>query len=87
MDYPRSAFRFELIPCGVIVNLISMKQSYIIESTMEVEYVTTSKATKEVIWLRKFLMVLRVDPLGVLVMILFYNDSGIVAQSKDPKNF
>lgn len=54
---------------------------------MEVEYVTTSKATKEVIWLRKFLMVLRVDPLGVLVMILFYNDSGIVAQSKDPKNF
>ena len=38
---------------------------------MEVEYVVVSKATKEVIWLRKFLMGLKVAPLVMSPLVLF----------------
>ena len=49
----------------------SVKQSYIANSTMEVKYVAASKAKNEAIWLRKFLMEVRVVPLAVQPMILF----------------
>ena len=56
---------------GVVVSWRSVKQSYIANSTMEAEYVAASEATKEAIWLRKFLMEVRVVPLAVQPMILF----------------
>ena len=56
---------------GVAVSWRSVKQSYIVNSAMEAEYVTTSKVAKEAIWLRKFLMEVRVVPLAVQPMILF----------------
>ena len=46
----------------------------------------TSKATKEVVWLRKFIMELRVIAKTVDPMILFYDNSGVVAQAKEPRN-
>ena len=46
---------------------------------MEVKYVTTSKAIKEVIWLRKFLMELGVICLVVQPMILFCDNNRTVA--------
>ena len=42
---------------------------------MEVEYVATSKVAKEVLWLRKLLMELRVVPLAIQPMILFCDNS------------
>ena len=42
-----------------------MKHSYTTNSTMDVEYIIASKAAKEVVWLRTFLMELRVVPLVV----------------------
>ena len=55
----------------MVVSWRSVKQSYIVNSAMEAEYVTTSKVAKEAIWLRKFLMEVRVVPLAVQPMILF----------------
>ena len=46
---------------------------------MEVEYVVVFEATKEVIWLKKFFIELGVVPLAVQPMILFCENSGIVA--------
>ena len=55
----------------MVVSWRSVKQSYIANSTMEVEYVATFEVAKEAIWLRKFLMEVRVVPLAVQPMILF----------------
>ena len=71
---------------GVVVRCKSVKQSYTADSTMEFEYVATSKVAKEVIWLRKLLMELRVVPLAIQPMILFCDNNGVIAQSKEPKN-
>ena len=59
-DSHKSTSRFVFTLGGEIVSWRNMKQSYIIDSTMEVEYVVDSKVAKEVIWLQKFLIGLRV---------------------------
>ena len=44
-----------------------------------------SKAAKEVVWLRKFLMELGVIVKAVDPMILYCDNSGVVAQAKEPR--
>ena len=39
-----------------------MKQSSIVDSTMEAEYIAASEATKSAVWLKNFLMDLEVVP-------------------------
>ena len=63
-----------------------MKQSRIVNSTMEVECFGDSEKAKEVVWLKKFLMELGVIPLVVQPMILFCDNSRTVAQLKEPRN-
>ena len=53
---------------------------------MEAKYVVISKATKEVVWLRKFFIGLGVMPLVLQSMILFCDNSEAMAQSKKPIN-
>ena len=57
-----------------------MKQYCITYSTMNIDYVTTSKVTKKVIWLKKFLMGLEGVLLVVLPILLFCDNSKIVTQ-------
>ena len=64
----------------------SVKQSYIADSTMEAEYVAASKAAKEAVWLKKFLSDLNVVRMEQVPITLFCDNSGAVAQSKDPSN-
>ena len=64
----------------------SVKQSCITDSTMEAEYVATCEATKEAVWLKKFLYDLGVMRMEQVPIILFYDNSRVVAQSKDPRN-
>ena len=64
----------------------SIKQSCIVDSTMEAKYVAASEAAKEAIWLRNFLL----DPGMVTLMqlpITLYcdNSSRAVANSKEPR--
>ncbi|KAL6312849.1 hypothetical protein AAG906_025905 [Vitis piasezkii] len=62
----------------LVFKLKSVKQSYITNSTMEVEYVVASKVAKEAIWHRKFLLEHRVA-LWPQPLILFCDNSGLVA--------
>ena len=52
----KSTSRYVFTLGGGAVNWRSVKQSSIVDSTMEVEYVAASKATKESVWLKNFLM-------------------------------
>ena len=64
---------------------MSVKQSCITNSTTKAEYVATSEAAKEAIWLRKFLRNLEVVPVVTTPLKLFCDNGGAVAQSKEPQ--
>ena len=59
----------------------SIKQSCIADSTMEAEYV----AAKEAVWLRNFLLDLRMVLSMQLPITLYCDNSGAVANSKEPR--
>ena len=64
----------------------SIKQSCIADSTMEAEYVAACEAAKEAVWLRKFLIDLEVVPDAAQPMTLYCDNSGAVANSKEPRS-
>ncbi len=64
----------------------SIKQTCIADSTMEAEYVAACEAAKEAVWLRKFLMTLEVIPDANKPMVLYCDNSGAVANSKEPRS-
>ena len=64
----------------------SIKQSCIADSTMEAEYVAAYEAAKEAVWLRKFLKYLEVVPSADQPMTLYCDNSGAVANSKEPRS-
>ena len=64
----------------------SIKQSCIADSTMEAEYVAACEAAKEAVWLRKFLIDLEVVSDAAQPMTLYCDNSGAVANSKEPRN-
>ena len=64
----------------------SVKQSCIVDSTMEAKYVAACEATKEAIWLKKFLSNLGVMRMEQIPITLFCDNSGAIAQSKDLRN-
>ena len=53
---------------------------------MEAEYIAASEAAKEAVWLKKFLSDLGVVRIEQVPIILFCDNSGAVAKSKDPRN-
>ena len=53
---------------------------------MEDEYVVACEVAKEAIWLKKFLSILGVVRMEQVPITLFCDNSGAVAQSKDPSN-
>ena len=63
----------------------SIKQSCVIDSTMEVEYVATSKTAKEAIWLKNFLLDLGEVPLVQSPITLYYDNSRVIANLKEPR--
>ena len=79
MDLRKSTSGYVFTFGGVAVSWRSIKQSCIANSTMEVEYVAASKVTKEAVRLRKFLMELGVIAKVIDPMILYCDNSGVVA--------
>ena len=71
---------------GGAISWRSVKQSCIVDSTMEAKYVVACEATKEAIWLKKFLSNLGVMRMEQIPITLFCDNSGAIAQSKDPRN-
>ena len=53
---------------------------------MEAEYVAASEAAKEAVWLRNFLKDLAVVPAIEMSLTMFCDNSGAVANSKEPQS-
>ena len=53
---------------------------------MEAEYIATSEAAKEAVWLKNFLLDLEVVPSAQSAITLFCDNSGAVANSKEPRS-
>ena len=64
----------------------SIKQSCIADSTMEAEYVAACEAAKEAVWLKSFLKALEVVPETDKPMTLYCDNSGAVANAKEPRS-
>ena len=68
---------------GAAIVWRSVKQSCVSDSTMEAEYIATSEAVKEAVWLRNFLRDLEVIPNLEQPMVFYCENSGAVANSKE----
>ena len=86
LDFRKSTSGCVFILGGGAISWKSVKQSCIADSTMEAEYVVACEATKEVVRLKKFLSHLGVMRIEQVPITLFYDNSGALAQSKDPRN-
>ena len=64
----------------------SIKQACIADYPMEAEYVAASEATKEVVWLRKFLGDLEIVQNMDKPIIFYCDNSGAVANSKEQRS-
>ena len=49
-------------------------------------YITASEAAKEDVWIRKFLIELGVFPNASSLLDLYCDNSGAIAQAKEPRN-
>ena len=61
-----------------------MKQSSIVYSTMKAEYITASEAANEVVWLKIYLMDLKVVPFEHPAITLYCDNTGAIVNSKEP---
>ncbi|KAA0047870.1 gag/pol protein [Cucumis melo var. makuwa] len=64
----------------------SIKQSCIVDSTIEAEYVATCEVAKEAVWLKKFLTDLEVVPNVHLPITLYCDNNGAIANSREPRS-
>ena len=64
----------------------SIKQSSIADSTMEAEYIAACEAAKEAEWLKRFYSDLKVVPEVEKPLVLYCDNSGAVANSKEPRS-
>ena len=86
LDFRKSTSSYVFTLGGGAISWRSVKKSCIAGSTMEAEYVSICEAVKKVVWLKKFLFDLGVLRMEQVPITLFYDNSGAVAQSKDPRN-
>ena len=71
---------------GGAVSWKSSKQETVADSTTEAEYIAASEAAKEGVWIRKFLIELGVFPNASSPLDLYCDNSGAIAQAKEPRN-
>ena len=64
----------------------SSKQETTGNSTTELEYIATSKAAKEAVWIKKFIIELGVVPSIVHPILLYYDNNGAITQAKEPQS-
>ena len=71
---------------GGAVSWKSSKQDTVVDSTMEAEYIAASEATKEAIWIRKFISEFGVVPSCSSPIDLYCDNNGAIAQAKEPRS-
>ena len=64
----------------------SSKQHTVTDSVCEAEYITISDTAKKVVWLQKFIIELGVTPSVDGLVLLYYDNIEVVAQTKEPKS-
>ena len=69
-----------------VVSWRSIKLKCIADSTTKSEYIVACEAAKEAVWIKKFLMALGVVLAALSPITLYCDNSGAVAQSKEPRN-
>ncbi|KAM1208794.1 hypothetical protein ACFX2J_014409 [Malus domestica] len=69
---------------GRAVSWKSKKQDVIADSTTEAEYVAAAEADKEAFWMKKFITKLGVVPTITSPVTLYCDNSGVIAQAKEP---
>ena len=84
-DY-RSQSGFVFILNGGAVSWKSSKQETVADSTTEAEYIAASEAAKEGVWIRKFISELGVVPSASSPLDLYCDNSGAIAQAKEPRS-
>ncbi|XP_059663629.1 secreted RxLR effector protein 161-like [Cornus florida] len=84
-DVKRSTSGYVFKLNGGVVSWKSVKQGCTADSAMETEYIATSEAAKEVVWLRNFLIELEVVEHIDRPMTLHCDNSAAITQTKDPK--
>lgn len=63
----------------------SCKQKTTADSTTEAEYIAASKAAKEAVWIKKFIEELEIVPSIKSAITLYCDNSGAIAQAKEPR--
>ncbi|KAK9043534.1 hypothetical protein V6N11_071870 [Hibiscus sabdariffa] len=64
----------------------SSKQDTVADSTTEAEYVSASEATKEIVWIKKFISELGVVPSISDAVGLYCDNNGAIVQAKQPRS-
>ena len=85
MDDCRSQTGFMYVMNGGAVSWTSSKQDTVADSTTESEYIAACEAAKEGVWIRKFLEDLGVFPGWAKPLDLYCDNSGAIAQAKEPR--
>ena len=70
---------------GGAVSWKSTKQQTVADSTIEAEYIAVSEAAKEAVWMKKFITELGVVPEIESPVPLYCDNTGAVAQAKEPR--
>ena len=71
---------------GGAVSWKSSKQSTVVDSTTEVEYIAASDVAKEAVWIKKFITDLEVVPSITNPVDVYCDNNGAIAQVKEPRS-
>ena len=85
-DDSKSQSGFVFCLNGGAVSWKSSKQDTVADSTTEAEYIAASEAAKEAVWIRNFVSELGVVPSASSPMDLYCDNSGAIAQAKEPRS-
>ena len=71
---------------GGAISWKSSKQDTVADSTIKAEYIAASEATKEAVWIKKFIIGLGVVPSILNPVDLFCDNNGAITQAKEPRS-
>ncbi|KAL0411366.1 UNVERIFIED_CONTAM: hypothetical protein Slati_3726300 [Sesamum latifolium] len=71
---------------GGVVVWKSSKQDTTVDSTTEAEYIATSEAAKEAVWMKNYIEELGVVPSIADPVVIFCDNNGAIAQAKKPRS-
>ncbi|KAL0463156.1 UNVERIFIED_CONTAM: hypothetical protein Slati_0203200 [Sesamum latifolium] len=72
---------------GGVVAWKSSKQDTTGDSTMEAEYIATSKTAKEAVWMKNYIQELGVVPSIAEPVVIFCDNNGAIVQAKEPRSY